>query len=29
MYYEEMLTGGPQDKSVQKATSGNENMDAV
>jgi len=27
--YEETLTGRPHDKSVQKATSDNENVDAV
>jgi len=27
--YEEMLTGRPHDTSVQKATSDNENVDAV
>jgi len=27
--YEEMLTGRPQDKSVQKAASDNEKVDAV
>jgi len=29
MNYEEMLTGRPHDTSVQKATSDNENVDAV